>query len=135
MRSLLVFFCVLLLLSSCGQDYDTQAEIDKIMAIHDEVMPKMSQVMKLKKQVLQMADESKDSLQVKKLHELAHILDQSNEGMMVWMRQWSKSANPHIEEKTDIELRKAFFAAQTEKVIQVRNDINSSIIKAESVLR
>ncbi len=135
MKNLLSSLLIVLLVSSCGEGYDTQAEMDKVMAIHDEVMPKMGQVMKLKKQILQKADESSDSTEVNELRDLASDLDKANDGMMVWMRQWSKSANPHIEEKTDVESRKAFFASQMEKVTQVKTDINSSISKAEEALQ
>ena len=135
MKSLLTSFFIILLISSCGESYDTQAEMDKVMAIHDEVMPKMGEMMKLKKQLLDKTAVLNDSVEIEQYRELAQHLDEAQNSMMVWMRQWSKSANPHIEEKTDIESRKAFFASQMEKATQVKNDINSSINKAESALR
>ena len=55
--------------------------------------------------------------------------------MMVWMREWSKSSQPHVKEESVLEARKAFFATEISKVEQVRDDINSSIEVAKEALK
>ena len=90
-----------------------------MMRIHDEVMPKMNDIYKLKtakKTRLAMPglpEQERQQIQ----NDIAR-LDSASEGMMVWMRQFDPIADSAGEEKA-----RAYLQAQLEKVKQVREDI------------
>ena len=133
MKKLLIPLILLLSVLACDS-YNTQEQVDKVLNVHDEVMPKIGEVMTLKKQLLDKAKDLTDSLQVNQLTNLAQSLENAHEGMMVWMREWSQNAQPHINEESDIEERKAFFEKEMEKVMRVKADINQSIAQAQEAI-
>ncbi len=124
---------------SCGGGFDAKVEETKILDVHDEVMPKLGEVMNLRKKVLAKATElqssNPQSEDLADLRELATELDEAREGMMTWMNDWSKSAKPHVNGETSEEAQKAFFEAEMERVTKVKDDINSSIASAKEVLK
>ena len=135
MKKIAAFLIIALVVSSCGNGFDTQAKVDEVLNVHDEVMPKMGELMNLKRQILAKAEGETDSIMVKDLRMLAQDLDEAQQGMMVWMREWSKSSAPHVKEESEIEERKAFFTAEIEKVTQVKEAINGSIAEAKEALK
>jgi hypothetical protein len=135
MKKIFAFGAVLLLFASCGVSFNTEAKIDEVLDIHDEVMPKIGEVMNLKKKVLEKAEIETDSIKVNELRDLAKQLDDANTGMMVWMREWSANSTPHVTEESSLEERKAFFKEEIEKVSKVRDDINNSIDAAKKELQ
>lgn len=100
-------FAGLIILSGCGKtskepisNVDStkvanQALYDKTMVIHDEVMPKMDDLYKLKKALKDtIASMPTLSAEEKKAYE-DHILqiDSASNAMMVWMREFNPSAD------------------------------------------
>ena len=85
----------LFLLQACGpslQDQNLELRA-QVIAVHDEVMPKMGQLKSLEKEAIQKAEElngqdSTQSAKILELRTLASELDQAYEGMFVWMRQY-----------------------------------------------
>lgn len=134
MKKILALFTLLFLATACG-GYNTKAKVDEVFELHDEVMPKMGEVMNLKRRVLEQAQNETDSARVNELRDLAKRLDDANTGMMVWMREWSKNADPHVNEETDIEARKAFFEQEMARVTKVKEDINNVISAAKEELK
>ncbi|RKQ50562.1 hypothetical protein BXY85_1578 [Roseivirga pacifica] len=139
MKKVLAVLAIFVFAVACGESYNTQEHIDKVFNVHDEVMPKMGEVMALKRQVLEKAsaleEANGDSTKVAELKDIADKLETANDGMMKWMRAWQANAQPHINEQTTVEERKAFLNSEMEKVEKVREDINSSIEAAKSVLK
>ncbi len=132
----LIFVVIILVFSSCirqnGKAY--QERKDEIIAIHDEVMPKMGDLKELKKEVLAKIQElSKDSIQqeskIKELNILAQDLDKAFDGMFIWMRQFQSSFDEMEDEEIDLYLNK-----QKEMVEKVNADIKYSILSARSEL-
>ena len=95
-----------------------QALLDEVMSIHDEVMPEMGSLRALNKKLkltidsLQMDSLNVDSVEVLKVSELIQKLEQANESMMQWMRDFEplEEGTPHgeviqflLEEKTKID--------------------------------
>lgn len=115
-----------------GMEYLPQIKRERILDIHDEVMPKMGELMSLKKKLLAKVNESENP---DELGDLALNLDQAQEGMMVWMRQWAANAAPHENGETTNEERMEFLNTEMEKVKKVREDINRSIAEAKEVLK
>ena len=134
MKKIFAILLLVLAVASCG-GFDTEAKVDEVLDVHDEVMPKMGEVMNLKRKILDQAQSQTDSIAMNELRAIAKDLDEANNGMMVWMREWSKNAKPHINEQSEIELRKAFFEEEMEKVTKVKEDINGAIAAAKAALK
>ena len=139
MKKLLGILAVLLITFSCGDGFDREAEVDKILDLHDEVMPKIGEVMNLRKKVLAKATdlESGDGTneQINALRDLAQDLDNAQKGMMQWMNDWAKKSNPHVKGTSTLEEQKAFFADEVVRVTKVKDDINNSIAEAKEALK
>ncbi|MDX5339822.1 MAG: hypothetical protein LPK25_12385 [Cyclobacteriaceae bacterium] len=126
-----------LIFQSCGnsQENENKKFREEIIAVHDEVMPKMGQLKSLEKSAIQQADElangsEPDSARIQALNQLATELDQAYEGMFVWMRQYEVEDG----EKTPAEV-KLYLEDQMKKVTQVNEDIKSVLAKADSLLK
>ena len=74
-----------------------QEEIEKldqqIMATHDEVMPKMGEVLSLRKQIQERLDSCKTPACTDSLNKLSYALTKADADMMKWMRAYRKPSN------------------------------------------
>ena len=135
MKKLFPLLFAIILLSSCGGDgFNAEVERNKIFDIHDEVMPKISEVMALKKQVEEKAKTLSEA-EADALYDLGKELDEARNGMMSWMRDWSSKSGQYMEMKNGAEEQKAYLAAEMEKVRSVKEAINGSIQKAKAALK
>jgi len=101
-----------------------QALYDEVMKVHDEVMPKMNDIYKLKGQLKEkvdnaptMADEKK-----KEIESIISRLDSASEGMMVWMRNF----NP-LPDSVGEEQAKEYLEGEMEKIKKVREDVRKAL--------
>ena len=124
---------------ACGGGVDHDAMKNKVLDAHDEVMPKMGEVMNLKKKVIARASEleAEDSTNEKiaELRDLAKDLEGAYQGMMNWMRAWSENSDPYTSGQAKPDEITAFYEAEQEKIDKVKADINGSIDKAKKVLQ
>jgi hypothetical protein len=105
-------------------DQDTQSEnqelYDRVMGVHDEVMPKMDDLYRakstLKKRLAETAGLSHAEKQ--KINARIALIDSASEGMMVWMRQFDPLPDSAGESKA-----RAYLEGELEKVKKVREDI------------
>ena len=107
----------------------------QIIGVHDEVMPKIGQLMSLEKKALAQADslfaqDSTATTDIEAMRSLAGQLNQAHEGMFIWMRQYSLDE----EGKTPEEL-KTYLDEQLVKVNQVNSDIKAALEQAASKLK
>jgi transposase-like protein len=107
----------------------------QIIGVHDEVMPKMGELMSLQKKALAQADslyaqDSTATAQIESMRSLAGQLDQAYEGMFVWMRQYSLEE----EGKTPEEI-KTYLDDQLLKVNQVNAEIKAALDQAGTQLK
>jgi len=134
MKKLFPILTLILLVSACnGNSFDADAEMNKILDVHDEVMPKIGEVMNLKKKVLEKAD-SMEGESAEALRDLANRLEDANSSMMSWMREWSGQYTK-VMESTDLEAQKEWFAKEMEKVQEVKEKINGSLEQAKKELQ
>lgn len=103
MSKVSVFFLLALFLYSCSGGIDTKALKNEVLDIHDEVMPKMGELMSLRKKVMTKsetlsADVNHDQNEVYTLDSLAIALESANKGMMTWMNDWSKNASNFLDQ-------------------------------------
>ncbi|MBX2967316.1 MAG: hypothetical protein KF845_14315 [Cyclobacteriaceae bacterium] len=82
-------------LTYCGQkkteEDPNKALYNEVMDIHDEVMPGMEELFRLKKKLEQEISNSPDLVEGKKqeLEQTILLLDSASKSMMVWMREFS----------------------------------------------
>ncbi|WP_420320613.1 hypothetical protein [Flagellimonas sp.] len=126
----------LLILSSCKQQPkvpEGPTQMEQVMAIHDEVMPKMGTLGKL---VAEMKSKV-DSTDTGKKYEKAMLdLQAANRSMMDWMRDFGLrfDSDEILEGKALTEEKQQWLNEEEVKVKALREQINSSIEKAEALL-
>ena len=134
--SFLIFLFSILVLACANPLIETNKEMRaQIIGVHDEVMPKIGQLMSLEKKALAQSDslfaqDSTATTDIEAMRSLAGQLNQAHEGMFVWMRQYSLDE----EGKTPEEL-KTYLDEQLVKVNQVNADIKAALEQAASKLK
>ncbi len=81
-----------LIILSCERKVESSPTItivDEVMAIHDSVMPKMGNLRKTRKAILEKAESMDDSVMRALLIKKADKLDSAQKSMMGWMRQYN----------------------------------------------
>jgi hypothetical protein len=132
----LIFIFSMFVLACANPLIETNKEMRaQIIGVHDEVMPKMGELMSLQKKALAQADslyaqDSTATTQIESMRSLAGQLDQAYEGMFVWMRQYSLEE----EGKTPEEI-KTYLDDQLLKVNQVNADIKAALDQAGTQLK
>ncbi|MBO0341811.1 MAG: hypothetical protein VX798_05120 [Bacteroidota bacterium] len=136
-----ILLCTILFLSfSCKQKQDDKetttestAQMDKVMAIHDEVMPKMGTIGKLVGELKPKVD----STEMGRQYEVAmKDLQDANTAMMDWMKDFGDRFNHEeiLEGKALTEEKQQWLDEEEEKVKVVKEKINGSIARAEALL-
>ncbi|HYG20835.1 MAG TPA: hypothetical protein VD816_17980 [Ohtaekwangia sp.] len=149
MKSILVHlaFSALVLCYGCGQKSDQHAGHDhasdplapagnaaldsEIMKIHDEVMPRMDEIYRLKQGLKTKVADSTNipTEQKQEIEATIAKLDSASEGMMVWMRQYK----PVPDSVAGEEKAREYLENQMEKVRKVREDMLEAIEKAKAI--
>jgi hypothetical protein len=116
-QSKILFLMLPILLMGCSPS--NQELYEQVMAVHDEVMPKMDDLYKLKRELQQIQADSTaiPANQQKALEEAIVKIDAASEGMMVWMREFDP---PKGMAEADL---KKYLMEQMEKVKKVKEDI------------
>ena len=132
-KQLLILASIVWILSACGgnQKKANDALREKVIAIHDEVMPHMGTLKNYQKQVEKRIAQA-DSLgispeEIAELKLLAGDLGNAFEGMFVWMRQF-KSVN---DDMTADQVRD-YLLEQKLAVEKVNQDIKESMANYKS---
>ena len=135
-----------LVLSSCqksgeheheGHDAHAQDKTDtspneklynEVMKVHDEVMPKMNDIHKLKMSIREKIEKNPNLPKTErlKLDAMYAKLDSANEGMMVWMREFRPLPDSVGEEKA-----KAYLENEMTRVNKVRENMLKAIESAQ----
>jgi hypothetical protein len=132
-------------LSNCGQrssdhaDFDdsdgsavggNQALYDKVMDVHDEVMPKMDELYTSRERLQNLIAETPE-LPADKLSVVQSTiaeLDSASESMMVWMRQF----NP-LPDSVGVDRAREYLENEMEKIQKVRSRVYEALEHAETV--
>lgn len=122
--SMLIFATV----AACNKSEDKQkVMIDEVMAIHDEVMPKMDDIMTLKSSLDSAIKVSPDSVKAKQLYS---ALDSADNQMMDWMQAYNPD---QVKGKSEEEVTK-YYADEKAKISSVKELTNKSIEEAKGFL-
>ena len=98
----------------------------QVMAIHDEVMPKMGDMHVAKKQLRNVMKESQNDSLNTEILKLITNLEMADEGMMDWMSKWNvPKSDP---EKTE------YLKSEKNKITKVKVDMLSSLEAANQFL-
>jgi hypothetical protein len=138
-----ILFLAIIMLGACGKPTDqagnngndeevqadpNQALYDQVMNLHDEAMPKMDDIYKIKSQIQEKIANSPELVKEKKesLERLVLQLDSANSAMMDWMHQF----NP-LPDSVDQEEARAYLESQMEKIRKVKEEMTSILEKAK----
>jgi ATP-dependent exoDNAse (exonuclease V) alpha subunit len=142
MKKYLVALGIAFTLTSCNKNADKVLELEaEVMTIHDDVMPKMDDVMtlksKLSKKILSM-----DSLQNEgiagntiaqeriKATEINQKLNESDKLMMDWMHQYRGDSAKKLKPEEAV----LYFEGQKAKIIEVKEITSKNIQEARTFL-
>lgn len=134
MMKKIVFGLMMMAVFACSspvveEKIDIKVLEKEVMEIHDEVMPRMSEVVFLTDAIDSVMKQEKDTI---KLHELGLIresLVKSDKDMMHWMRSYESPAQPY--DSTSLN----YINKEKEKVIKLRALILKSIADANTALQ
>ncbi len=132
--SLIVF--VLFLSYSCKDKKKTEegpSQMEQVMAIHDEVMPKMGKLGKLVGELKGKIDTTDTS---KEYADAMKDLQEASRAMMDWMRDFGIRFDPDeiLNGKELTEEKQKWLDEEEVKVKALKEQINSSIANAETLL-
>ena len=108
------------------EEEGNQALYDEVMKIHDEVMPKMNDLYKMKEELKNQIANTPGMVEEKKKEIEATIakLDSASESMMVWMRNFNPLPDSLGEEQA-----REYLENEMEKVKKVKEDILEALEK------
>lgn len=119
----MLFFLAISFISSCKEKTNLEAEV---IAIHDEVMPKMGDIHLAKKDLKKILTSSVDDSTKAEILNLLSNLENADEGMMEWMHNWKV---PESEpERTDYLLK------EKDKITKVKSDMLNSLEAAKNYI-
>jgi hypothetical protein len=126
----------LLIATSCKESKKEEepSRMEQVIDIHDEVMPKMGTLGKLVGQLKPMADSlGEESIEAKAMKDL----QLANKSMMDWMQGFGNRFDYEetMNGKELSEEKEQWLKEEEEKVKKVKEDINSSIQRAEEILK
>ena len=122
MKNILITIATLIFCSCSfsSEDPEVQKAYDEVMIIHDEVMPEMSTIHRLKKQIRKL--ESLDSLDLALIKEL----EDADEAMMSWMAAFKPNKDGSKEEQLK------YLNAEKDNIASVSEQMKSVIEKAKT---
>ena len=119
--------------SSCKEEKET-SQMKEVMAIHDEVMPKMSQLGDL---VGELNSKENDSTEIgMKYMEARKELQSAHKSMMDWMQNFGNRFDPdEILNGKELSAQKQEWLDEEEKKVKdLKEEINASIANAKELL-
>lgn len=105
-----------------------QALYDQVMDVHDEVMPKMDEIMRLKRELQEKIANTPDLVVEKKkqLERIISNLDSASTAMMNWMHEF----NP-LPDSVDQEKARVYLESEMERIKNVKTLTLETIEKAK----
>ncbi|NDV15217.1 hypothetical protein GO009_04200 [Muricauda sp. TY007] len=136
-KTIFILSCAILFLSfSCKEEKrapKSSSQMEEVMAIHDEVMPKMSTIGKLVGELKPKVDSTETGQQ----YEIAmKDLQDAHKTMMDWMKDFGDRFNHEeiLNGKELSEEKQRWLDEEEEKVKVVKEKINGSIARAQALL-
>lgn len=133
-----VFLISMIMFAACGEKKKSAKDqlYDKVMAVHDEVMPKMGDMSKYKKQLkakieeLTEAGADVNAEKIDELNKAVEGLENSHEEMMNWMREFDGDFEGMVEKEI-----MDYLNDQIRKIESVAKTTNTALKSAEQLLK
>lgn len=127
-----IFFLALsitLIFASCERKGNVEL-YNEVMAIHDEVMPKMNDIHRYKKEFQKELADTINTNETRRaeLQSIIEKLDAAGDGMMVWMRQFEPVPDSEGEDKA-----REYLESEKKKVSKVKDDMNAALDNARKL--
>ncbi len=137
MNKYLLFILMVPFFLACGEDTpETKAQEemhDKVMFIHDEVMPEISTINRISRSLKKIKKENQpDSSHLAQIELSLKELESADEGMMNWMQEYKKPGKLR-DSKTHEEIM-AYLKSEEEKITKVKEMMETSIEKGQQLL-
>lgn len=116
-----------------GKTAEASRQMDQVMEIHDQVMPKMGTISKLVSELKSRIDSTEQGMACEKAMK---ELQASHDAMMAWMQGFGNRFDSEeiLEGKALTPEKQQWLEEEEEKIREVREQINSSIAAAEELL-
>lgn len=145
MKKILFFFLGVALFAACntaGEQQPSEEDNlaaqeqlwDEVMATHDEVMPQMSEIKRLERELGEYVGEESqlDAEMQEKINQTIQQLETAGEGMMSWMSN-IRQLEP-LRKEMDHEGVMNYLEEEKEKIDKVKNDMVRSIEDGSALL-
>jgi hypothetical protein len=134
---LCIMFLLFLMVISCKESKKTPegaSQMEKVMAIHDEVMPQMGVMGKLVGELKKKEDSTEIGQKYKSARE---ALQTANKSMMVWMREFGNrfDSDEILNGKELTDQKRQWLEEEEQKVQALKKEITSSIEQAKALLK
>jgi hypothetical protein len=122
--------CFLLAAFASCEKKGNQELYDEVMAIHDEVMPKMNDIRRYKRDFQAEIANNPNITEARKtqLESSIVMLDSASDGMMKWMRAFDPIADSEGEQKA-----REYLEDQKQKVTKVKEDMLKALDEAKKL--
>jgi len=123
----LLLLLVSIIIVSCGPPKDPAYKdlYDEVMVIHDDVMPKMTDINRAKKKLRKLKDGSNDELITLQIEQL----DAADEAMMSWMHEFDARELSTLEENLN------YLHKEKSKIQQVSDQMLQSLQEADLLIK
>jgi len=98
---------------------------NEVMEVHDGVMPRMSEIGRLKRKLKSYLTEEDQHPKADSIQQLIYQLDEADEAMMNWMGQFKKP------DYSNFDIAKSIYDTEMVKIVKVRNKMLSTITKVQ----
>lgn len=122
----LLFSCNLNQAANSEQDYVLKKLHNEVMQIHDDVMPRMSEIGRIKRQFKDFLKDGVYEAKADSIQQLIYQLDEADESMMNWMGEFKKP------DYSNFENAQAVYANEKVKITNVKLKMESTIQKAQT---
>jgi len=119
------FYFLLIFLLSCKGEFastEVKQSYESVMFVHDEVMPEMSTINKLRRQIKKLPNQNAETT------DLIQKLEAADDSMMDWMQTFN------LDRKSEIHNQLEYLDSEQEKINKVSKDMKESIAAAKAYL-
>lgn len=120
MKRILIFLCLISLISSCREKSTLEQEV---IAVHDEVMPKLGELNKDRRNLQDILKSTTDENVKTELLNAITALEKADDGMMEWMSDWKVPSDP-VEQQSYLE-------KEMSRIAKVKTDMIESMKNAK----
>ena len=120
MGKIILFLCLVGLFTSCGEKSTLEKEV---MAIHDEVMPRLGELNKDRKGLQSILKNTTDESVKTTLQEAITAIEKADDGMGEWMEEYKVPIDPIAQED--------YLKDEMIRITKVKTDILESMKNAK----